>query len=169
MQPESNNNIITPTTTATIVVEPQAIAQPLVQPVTENYAQPVVQSNNQTYAQPAVFPPSESNNNLTQTPPNLTNAFDGKFFRWIFTIGFSSIFLINSLNAAIKPNDFIKLLAANPISHTIGHYSLMTTIIVINDLIIGILILTGWKKKYVWAWSGGWLIIVAVIKALYIF
>ena len=86
----------------------------------------------------------------------------------VFIIGFASIFIINSINAFYVPADFTKLLAANPITRAIGHYEVMVKITVCNDLLLGILILSRWKKKYVWAWAGSWLILVAGIKGLYL-
>ena len=145
MQQDPNTPIATPTSVVVQTVD-QPIAQPQVEDVTQNI-----------------------DTNPPRTSTRIENILDGKLFGWIFTAGFSSIFLINSLNAALKPNDFIRLIAANPLSRAVGHYGIMTKLILVNDLIIGVLILTGWKKKYVWAWAGIWLLIVAGIKALYIF
>ena len=86
----------------------------------------------------------------------------------VFVLGFSSIFLINSLNAFYSPQDFLKLLLANPITRAIGHYDFMIKLTMVNDLFLGVMLLSKWKKKYVWAWAGVWLLMVAGIKTLYL-
>lgn len=86
-----------------------------------------------------------------------------------FRMGFASIFLINSINAWLQPNDFIKLIENNPIIGLVGHIDLMVALIAVNDLILGILILSGRLKKLVYAWSGVWLLIVAAVKLMFLF
>jgi hypothetical protein len=91
------------------------------------------------------------------------------FLKRTFVAGFASIFLINSLSATLQQGDLINLLAANPLSRSIGHYGVATQLIMVNNLLLGMLILSGWKKKYVWAWAGVWLLLVAIVEAFYIF
>jgi hypothetical protein len=83
---------------------------------------------------------------------------------WLFRVGFAMVFIINAATALVQPDSFRKLIEGNFISHALGHTQIMLYIIVVNDFFLGLLILSGWKKKYVYAWSGAWLFIVTFMK-----
>lgn len=85
---------------------------------------------------------------------------------WLFRLGFASIFLVNAAYAAIHPEDFTSLLKDNFIATMIGHADQLVMITMFNDLFIGTLILVGVWKKYVYAWAGGWLLLVAGLKLM---
>jgi uncharacterized membrane protein YphA (DoxX/SURF4 family) len=87
------------------------------------------------------------------------------FLDWAFRLGFASVFFINSLTALIKPESFLSLLDQNFLTQAIGHYQIFIYLIAINDFTICALILTGIKKKYVYAWAGVYLAVVTFFKA----
>lgn len=90
-------------------------------------------------------------------------------YNWLFVLGFASIFLINSAYALWQPKSFTDLLYNNPVTNAIGLESLMVKFVVVNDLILGLLILLGKRKKLVYAYAGIWLLIVAGIKLMNLF
>lgn len=87
-------------------------------------------------------------------------------FAWVFRFGFASIFLVNAVYAAVHPEEFTVMLKNNPITNAIGFTELMLKIAMVNDLLLGILLIVGWRQKLVYAWAGAWLIIVAGIKLM---
>lgn len=87
----------------------------------------------------------------------------------LFRLGFASIFLVNSLYAALRPSDFTELLYANPLTNSLGYTDTMVKAAMVNDLLLGVLILCGWRKKLVFAWAGVWLLMVTGIKTLNLF
>ncbi len=116
--------------------------------------------------------PSATNSTQTQTAPTAnqtsstadTKSFD--LYEWAYRIGFATIFLVNAIYAAIHPEDFVKLLENNIVASKIGFANQMVMFTAVNDLVLGILILTGWKKRLVNAWAGIWLILVAGLKLM---
>jgi len=93
----------------------------------------------------------------------------GLTMRWLFRLGFASIFLVNAIVAAIKPHDFISLLSNNVVASLIGHEDVMVKIAMVNDALLGVLILVGWKRNWINAWAGTWLLLVATIKMMNLF
>lgn len=89
-----------------------------------------------------------------------------KLLNLVFVVGFASIFIANAIDAIENPNGFAKVIESNAIAKHIGASSVMVWIAIVNDLILGTLILTGWKKKYIYAWAGAWLILVAGMKLM---
>jgi uncharacterized membrane protein YphA (DoxX/SURF4 family) len=87
------------------------------------------------------------------------------FLELAFRFGFSTVFLINAWTAVVDPGGFLKLIESNFVARTVGHYQLQLYVIAINDLILGILILIGFRRKLVLAWAGIWLLIVTFFKA----
>ncbi len=88
------------------------------------------------------------------------------FTHWLFRLGFASIFLVNAVYATFHPLEFTQLLQANPISNAIGYHDFMVRIAMVNDLLLGIFILGGWRKKFVYAAAGAWLLLVASLKLM---
>ncbi len=82
----------------------------------------------------------------------------------LFRFGFAAVFLINTWAAIVQPSSFLKLIENNFAAQLVGHYSFQLRIIALNDFILGLLILSGFKKKYVYAWAGLWLMIVTFFK-----
>jgi hypothetical protein len=82
-----------------------------------------------------------------------------------FRIGFGGVFLINSVTAIVAPKSFLALIQSNMIGHFIGFYPFQIALIAMNDCILGILIISGYKKRYVYAWAGLWLLIVTFFKS----
>lgn len=111
-------------------------------------------------------------NTVTQAVIDKTlseDSFFDKLLSWTFRVGFASIFLVNAVYAAIHPNDFISLLQNNPITNAIGFTDFMVKIAMVNDLLLGVFLLGGWRKKYVYAWAGAWLLLVAGLKIINLF
>ncbi len=88
---------------------------------------------------------------------------------WFFRFGFASIFLVNAIYATIEPESFTSMLAANPVANAIGHHDLMVKITMVNDLLLAIFIIGGWRKRLVYAWAGMWLLLVAGLKMMNLF
>ncbi len=87
-----------------------------------------------------------------------------RFLELCFRLGFGMVFLINAVTAFVDPEGFKKLIEANFMSRALGHTQLMLYVIAINDLLLGLFIMVGFKKKYVYAWAGVWLFIVTFMK-----
>jgi hypothetical protein len=83
---------------------------------------------------------------------------------WIFRMGFSTVFLANSWTAVVDPNGFLKLIENNIAGRLIGHYQTQLYMIAINDFVLGLLILSGFRRKLVYTWAGAWLLIVTFFK-----
>lgn len=113
-------------------------------------------------APPATELPEESSSIIIWSKMSVTEVLS----HWLFRLGFASIFLVNATYAFINPDDFTKLLAENAIAKHIGHADLLVKCASVNDLLIGILILGGWRKKLTYAWAGAWLLIVASLKLM---
>jgi hypothetical protein len=158
MNPESNN--------------PELTQQPVI-----NSTEPAPIQD--TAPSPPITPPQ--NNPITPLPlaplgPEKTQSVwrgprtsFGNVSELLFRIGFASIFLVNSVYAAIRPQDFIDLLSNNPIASATGLAEVMVKIAMVNDLFLSILILSGWRKKHVYMWAGIWLLMVASIKLMNLF
>jgi uncharacterized membrane protein YphA (DoxX/SURF4 family) len=86
------------------------------------------------------------------------------FLEWAFRLGLSSVFIINSITALKQPDSFLSLIKHNFVAVHIGHYQVLLDVIAVNDMTLGILLLIGFKKKYVYAWAGVWLAIVSFFK-----
>jgi uncharacterized membrane protein YphA (DoxX/SURF4 family) len=83
---------------------------------------------------------------------------------FVFRLGFSTVFLANSWTAVVDPGGFLKLIENNILARMVGHFQLQLYMIVINDFILGLLILAGFKRKLVYVWAGAWLLIVTFFK-----
>ena len=82
----------------------------------------------------------------------------------LFILGFASIFLVNFVNGWVDPLSFKKLLIDNVFIPKGVPLNLLVGFASVNDLVVGLLILSGWKKKWVYGWAGAWFLIVAVTK-----
>lgn len=82
----------------------------------------------------------------------------------LFRFGFATVFLINAWAALAQPDSFLNLIQNNFAARFVGHYSIQVYAIALNDGLLGILILLGIKKKYVYAWAGTWLMTVTFFK-----
>ena len=81
-----------------------------------------------------------------------------------FRVGFGLVFIINAVTAIIQPAGFKKLIESNFLATAIGHTQIMLYVIAINDALLGVLIVAGVKRQWVYAWAGLWLFIVTFIK-----
>ena len=108
---------------------------------------------------PTAAPPADAPKSHSPFPT-------GKLLNLVFVVGFASIFIANAVDALENPEGFAKVGKSNAIAKHIGASDAMVWIAIVNDLILGALILTGWKKKYVYAWAGAWLILVAGMKLM---
>jgi hypothetical protein len=91
--------------------------------------------------------------NAPKSAPDIKPILD-IFLDWAFRLGLGSVFIINSLTALIQPDGFRKLIEHNFIAQSVGHYQLQLYIIAVNDMLLGLILLSGFKKKYVYAWAG---------------
>ena len=98
--------------------------------------------------------------------PTTTLISSDNILQLLFRFGFASIFFVNSIYAALRPQEFTNLLYNNPVTSFIGYADLLVTITMVNDFVLGVLILSGWRKKYVFAWAGVWLLMVTGIKVM---
>lgn len=91
------------------------------------------------------------------------------FTHWFFRLGFASIFLVNAVYATLDPESFTVLLEKNPVASAIGFTDLMLKFALVNDLLLAIFIIGGWRKQWVYAWAGAWLLLVAGLKMMNLF
>jgi len=89
--------------------------------------------------------------------------FKSSTLDFLFRLGLSSFFLLNSLTALFSPNEFLELLEMNPLALAILDPQFWVYIIVINDALLFLLILFGYWRKYVAVWATIWLIAVIYI------
>jgi hypothetical protein len=87
-----------------------------------------------------------------------------KLLEHLFRYGFASIFLINFVNGIIEPASFTDLLEKNIFVPSFTPTELMVKLASFNDLFVGLLVLSGWRKRWVLAWGGSWFLIVALTK-----
>jgi uncharacterized membrane protein YphA (DoxX/SURF4 family) len=80
----------------------------------------------------------------------------------IIRIGLALVFLSNGLAAFFAPAEFRELLANSFVSHLIP-VSAFIIIIRLHDLLISLLLLSGWKLKLVAAWAMLWLLGVMTV------
>lgn len=85
---------------------------------------------------------------------------------WFFRLGFASIFFVNALYAVFEPASFAGVLEKNLIASQIGHTNLMVQIAIINDLLLSVFIVGGWRKQLVYTWAGAWLLMPAGLKLM---
>lgn len=85
---------------------------------------------------------------------------------WFFRFGFASIFFVNAVYAVFEPTSFAAVLEANPVASALGMTDLMVKIAICNDLILSVFIIGGWRKRWVYAWAGAWLLLVAGLKLM---
>lgn len=83
---------------------------------------------------------------------------------WLFRLGFAGVFLVNSIVALVDPGGFIKLMQGSFMGFFIHDFAPLVWLIAANDLVLGMLILSGRWQIYVLAWSGLWLLAVTLIK-----
>jgi hypothetical protein len=88
---------------------------------------------------------------------------------WLFRLGFASIFFVNAIYATVEPESFISLLENNPIASLLGHAEFLVKIAMVNDLLLSVCIIGGWRKHMVYAWAGTWLLIIAGLKLMNLF
>jgi hypothetical protein len=83
---------------------------------------------------------------------------------WVFRLGFASIFLVNSLSALVDPSSFLKLMERSFLRLLPLPLEPLLWLIALNDLLTGVLVLLGWKRRYVYTWAGVWLLAVTWVK-----
>ncbi len=66
--------------------------------------------------------------------------------------------------AHLDPGGFIKLMQDSLMQIFIQDFAPLVWLIAANDLVLGLLILSGRWQNYVLAWSGLWLLAVTLIK-----
>lgn len=85
---------------------------------------------------------------------------------WLFRIGFASIFMVNAVYAVFEPESFATVLEQNVVTSAIGMTDLMVKFAIFNDIILSVFILGGWRKQFVYAWAGAWLLLPSGIKLM---
>lgn len=82
---------------------------------------------------------------------------------FLFRLGLSSFFLINSLAAWFAPNEFLELLGANQLASAIADPQFWVYVIGINDGLLFLLILFGRWSKLIAIWAMLWVIMVTYV------
>ncbi len=85
---------------------------------------------------------------------------------WFFRVGFASIFLVNAIYAVFEPQLFAAVLEENVVASAIGNIDAMVKFAIFNDIILSVFILGGWRKQFVYAWAGAWLLLPAGMKIM---
>ncbi|HUS26348.1 MAG TPA: hypothetical protein VMY99_03305 [Nevskiaceae bacterium] len=158
------NNVLPVQPTVPAAVVPPVTPAPLpVMPAPPATGVPVQQS---VPVAPVIAAPAAPSQAIALGPITGTQALD-----MIFRVGFASIFLINTLVAWLSPNDFVHLLQNNPLVPVPSGISLtfLVHIAAFNDLAIGIFVLMGRWKKWVYAWAGAWFLVVTLTKIGHLF
>jgi hypothetical protein len=106
----------------------------------------------------------ESALRLTEPDPTGLWTANPHPLHWVFRLGFASIFLVNSLSALVDPNTFLRLMERSFLRLTPLPLEPMIWFIALNDLLTGVLVLLGWKWRYVYTWAGVWLLVVTWVK-----
>jgi len=83
---------------------------------------------------------------------------------WLLRLGLAGIFLSNSLGAFYDTSSYMDLMRTSLMGRLIGDLRPWVEFIKYNDLVVGLLILSGLWPKYVWAWAGLWLIIATLTR-----
>jgi hypothetical protein len=83
-----------------------------------------------------------------------------RLFRW----GFAGVFLVNSAVAVLEPDSFIRLMRQSFLGLWVHDFDLMVRLIVVNDLLLGLFILSGLWARPVRAWAGLWLLAITLTK-----
>lgn len=86
---------------------------------------------------------------------------------WLFRIGLSSFFLVNSVIAWTASNEFKDLLSSNRLTSIIGHPDLLLKLIGINDALLFLLILSGKFRKLAVVWGIAWLVAVIYVTGFW--
>ena len=111
-------------------------------------------------------PSSEVSNNKHLPKPDAFSKFlilEG-WSHWFFRFGFASIFLMNAIYAIYEPSSFAGVLEENPIASSLGMTDVMVKTAITNDIILSVFIIGGWRKRFVYAWAGIWLLLIAGLK-----
>ena len=83
---------------------------------------------------------------------------------FLLRFGLACVFLTNSLTAFFSPDDFKDLISGSFLAKILPiSISAFITLIGINDLIVAILLITGWKMKKVAVWASIWIIGVILV------
>jgi hypothetical protein len=83
----------------------------------------------------------------------------------LFRVGFAGVFLVNAALALLEPAGFETLMRNSSMSAFIGSsIAPWLWLIAVNDVLIGVLILSGRWRNAVLAWSGAWLFAVTLLK-----
>ncbi len=86
----------------------------------------------------------------------------------VFRIGFASIFLINAFTAVFFPNDFLTLVSDNFLVLLTGHAIWYVWFAGVNDLLLGLLILSNKWPWLVYTWASLWLVVVTLAKVIHL-
>ncbi len=83
---------------------------------------------------------------------------------FLLRLGLACAFLANSLTAFLSPDEFRDLVSGSFIAHLLPvSVAAFVVFIGINDLIVAILLLIGWKVSRVAIWASLWIIGVIIV------
>lgn len=85
---------------------------------------------------------------------------------WMFRLALASIFFVNGVVGIANPHEFTGLLADNVIASNFDSkvIELMVWLASLNDLALGVALLSGRNRRFVFSWMAAWLCVVAVTK-----
>ncbi len=86
---------------------------------------------------------------------------------WLFRIGLSSFFLVNSIGGWTRSGEIMNALMHNRLTMAIGHMDGLMNIIGLNDALLFLLILSGKYKKVMLAWATVWMLIVIFVTGFW--
>lgn len=85
----------------------------------------------------------------------------------ILRFGLACAFLANSLTAFLYPDEFKEVISGSFISHFLPiSVSAFVIFVGINDLIVAILLLLGWKVSKVAIWASIWITGVIIVNGV---
>ncbi len=92
-----------------------------------------------------------------------------KFFShsFLLRLGLACAFLENSLAAFFSPDEFKELVSGSFLMKILPvSVDTFVTIIGVNDLLVAVLLLIGWKSSKVAIWAGIWIIGVILVLGI---
>jgi len=86
-------------------------------------------------------------------------------YHYLVRIGLGVIFVAHALIAFFIPDEFIELLENSFVSGLLpmDPQTFVATVIVLNDSIVGLLLISGYKTRLVATWATLWLIGVMIV------
>lgn len=89
-------------------------------------------------------------------------------FSFVIRIGLASVFLANSLIAFLEPSEFQELVSGSFVANLLPvSVATFVMFIGVNDLIVAVLLISGWRTSRVAVYAVAWLIGVIIVTGVF--